>query len=215
MASWNLVKIGSGNGLLPDGTISSPEPVMLCTVSNEPLRANFKFSSLSIYLWNIFSKMVDISFGPQWVNTNLCTAYSHHVSPYVYHVGCGYILLVIRRYKKTWYLFFDHHHRCFRVYLILHAGRPRFQGIGCYHMKLSCFILPLHDLLFFANAVWWSYNAICFLQNPHNRHLIACLWGRDLGCLLWHELWFIFCCMQYHVLGRVIVAPDCIGKSAL
>ena len=72
MASWNLVKIGSGNGLLPDGTISSPEPVMLCTVSNEPLRANFKFSSLSIYLWNIFSKMVDISFGPQWVNTNLC-----------------------------------------------------------------------------------------------------------------------------------------------
>ena len=29
------------------------------------------------------------------------------------------------------------------------------------------------------------YNMVIFLQNPHNRHLIAHLWGRDMGCLLW------------------------------
>ena len=29
------------------------------------------------------------------------------------------------------------------------------------------------------------YNAVNFLPNPHNRHPIACLWGRDMGCPLW------------------------------
>ena len=29
------------------------------------------------------------------------------------------------------------------------------------------------------------HNAVNFLQTNHNRHLIACPWGRGMGCLLW------------------------------
>ena len=29
------------------------------------------------------------------------------------------------------------------------------------------------------------YNAVNFLQNPHNRHPIARPWGWGMGCLLW------------------------------
>ena len=34
------------------------------------------------------------------------------------------------------------------------------------------------------NTVRCLYNAVNFLQNPHNRHPIARPWGRDMGCLL-------------------------------
>ena len=29
------------------------------------------------------------------------------------------------------------------------------------------------------------YNVVNFPQYPHNRHPIACPWGRGMGCLLW------------------------------
>ena len=41
------------------------------------------------------------------------------------------------------------------------------------------------------NPVWWRYNAVSFLQNPHKSHPIARPWGRGMGCLLWGFLWEI------------------------
>ena len=35
------------------------------------------------------------------------------------------------------------------------------------------------------NMLLYCYNVVNFLQNPHNRHPIAYLWGRDMGCLMW------------------------------
>ena len=32
-------------------------------------------------------------------------------------------------------------------------------------------------------TIWCHYNTVNCLQNIHNRHPIACLWGRDMGCL--------------------------------
>ena len=35
------------------------------------------------------------------------------------------------------------------------------------------------------NTVWCHENTVNFLQNPHNRHPIACPWGQRMGCLWW------------------------------
>ena len=34
-------------------------------------------------------------------------------------------------------------------------------------------------------TVLCHYKVINFVKNSHNRHPIACLWGQDMGCLLW------------------------------
>ena len=34
-------------------------------------------------------------------------------------------------------------------------------------------------------TVQCRYNAVNFLENPHNRHPISRPWGRGMGCLLW------------------------------
>ena len=39
-----------------------------------------------------------------------------------------------------------------------------------------------------AHAARCRYNAVNFLQNLGNRHSIARLWGRDMGCLLWFAI---------------------------
>ena len=36
-----------------------------------------------------------------------------------------------------------------------------------------------------SNTLWCCYNAVSFLQVSHNKHLIARLLGRGMGCLLW------------------------------
>ena len=38
------------------------------------------------------------------------------------------------------------------------------------------------------HTVGCRYNAINFLQNPHNRHPIARTWGRAMRCLLWLQI---------------------------
>ena len=36
-----------------------------------------------------------------------------------------------------------------------------------------------------STMAWCRSNAISFIQNSHNRHHIARLWGRGMRCLLW------------------------------
>ena len=67
------------------------------------------------------------------------------------------------------------------------------------------------------NTVRCRYNAVNFLQNPHNIHPIAHPWGRGMGCILWAQIVIytlpqsLQWCMQYHViLDRVITALDCL-----
>ena len=43
----------------------------------------------------------------------------------------------------------------------------------------------IHCGLVMPYTVRCRYNAVNFLQNPHNRHPIAHPSGRDMGCLLW------------------------------
>ena len=42
---------------------------------------------------------------------------------------------------------------------------------------------PCQTIAINADTVQCRYNAVNFLQNPHNRHPIARPWGRDMGCL--------------------------------
>ena len=42
----------------------------------------------------------------------------------------------------------------------------------------------IHGLMQRRTTVQCLYNAVSFLQIPHNRHPIE-PWGRDMGCLLW------------------------------
>ena len=44
-----------------------------------------------------------------------------------------------------------------------------------------CCVIELDELY----TVQCRYNAVNFLENPHNRHPIARPWGRGMGCLLW------------------------------
>ena len=63
------------------------------------------------------------------------------------------------------------------------------------------------------NTVRCRYNAVYFLQNPHNRHPIARPWGRAMRYLLWIQTvtyvlsQSLLYCIQYHVmLERVVTA---------
>ena len=40
-------------------------------------------------------------------------------------------------------------------------------------------------LLLFHSTVCSCHNMVSIIQNIHNRHPIACLWGQAMGCLLW------------------------------
>ena len=43
------------------------------------------------------------------------------------------------------------------------------------------------------DTVLCRYNVVNILQNPHIKHPITCLWGRDMGCFCDHKIWFTFC----------------------
>ena len=47
----DLVNIGSGNGLVPDGTKSLPEPMLTNNLSPD---SNFTENTYDIYRWNEF-----------------------------------------------------------------------------------------------------------------------------------------------------------------
>ena len=70
--------------------------------------------------------------------------------------------------------------------------------------------------------MWCRYNTVNLLQNPYNRHPLACPWGQDMACLLWfynliHFLALLSQCrMCYHDsrLDRIIMALDCTLQPA-
>ena len=45
MAMWILVKIGSGNGLLPDGTKPLPEPIYPRAILHEIVKIWYEFQN--------------------------------------------------------------------------------------------------------------------------------------------------------------------------
>ena len=67
----NLVYIGSGNDLLPDGSKSLPEPILIDEVLRHTLHSNFKASAQAAILYNecknyTFTIIATSSMG-QWV----------------------------------------------------------------------------------------------------------------------------------------------------
>ena len=85
----------------------------------------------------------------------------------------------------------------------------------------SLMISLLHVIIHFSvrkemqgGTVQCHYNKVNFLQNPHNGHLIACLWGWDMGCLLWFKspicvLPSVQCCLEYHFELNCVTAAVC------
>ena len=54
--------------------------------------------------------------------------------------------------------------------------------------RIMCYSKNLWDPI----PVWYYYNAVSFLENPHKRHPIAHPLGRGMGCLLWvHTLIYV------------------------
>ena len=55
------------------------------------------------------------------------------------------------------------------------------------------------------NSVRCRYNTVSFLQNPHNRRLLALLWGRSMGGFCDFEIWFVFCCCHCTSIGNLMI----------
>ena len=59
----------------------------------------------------------------------------------------------------------------------------------CCTFSLNYVIIWLYRLVIYiyiyTHTMWWSYNAVDFLQNTHSRHPIAHLWRQAIMCLLW------------------------------
>ena len=68
-------------------------------------------------------------------------------------------------------------------------------------------------------TIQWRYNAVNFLQNPHNRHSLARPWGRDMGCLFWvQSLIYVLTlpsqCRLWYLdkLDRIIATLQCVHR---
>ena len=67
------------------------------------------------------------------------------------------------------------------------------QSTACIGLKKKSLVKTLSKQIQFPfqqiqNSVRCCYNAVNFLQTPHNRHPIARPWGRAMGCLLWIQI---------------------------
>ena len=86
-----------------------------------------------------------------------------------------------------------------------------------WEMTLQCNIVSLAGCTHKMISVRCYYNAVNFLENPHNTHPIASLWGWDMGCHLWPETviqampeLLQFYVVYHLILVCIIKAPDCI-----
>ena len=83
------------------------------------------------------------------------------------------------------------------------------------HIYEDCFTGARATLPWGQSRVWWCYNAINFIPNPHSRHPIARPWGRGMGCLLWVNSDFssnaviaLLCVISWYVAPHFNKTPD-------
>ena len=83
------------------------------------------------------------------------------------------------------------------------------------HIYEDCFTGASATLPWGQSSVWWCYNAINFIPNPHSRHPIARPWGRGMGCLLWVNSDFsstaviaLLCVISWYVAPHFNETPD-------
>ena len=106
------------------------------------------------------------------------------MSLYIYirmyvHIHCMYILV------HVYMCMYGCVHACRHVHMhlsnantIIHVWTQ-----WCYLSVYVCTVYILMHLI--SHTVWYLYNTISFLQNPHKRHPIARPLGWGIGCLLW------------------------------